>query len=312
MTERLSRPTDAGVDAVRMLEQPAIREVVPRDPRISARWHSHDYPSTYAKWNYHPEYEIHLVRESTGHYIVGNGIGIFSPGQVVLVGPNLPHNWISDVLPGEVVVGRDVAFQFLGSWLDSCREQLPELNELGPLLARSTRGIEFFGATAARAAEELEAIGVTAGVKRLTHILRVLDVLNSAPQTDFRALSAEGIRPPDDPHTADVMNRALDYIFQNMHGSVSLSRAASMVGMSESAFSRYFKQASSQTFTDIVRKMRIAHACKQLRLTTKLISIIAKECGYSNISNFNRQFMREQGITPSGYRDSNRVYTSSQ
>lgn len=312
MTERLSQLGDPGIDAVRLLEQPATLEVIPRDPRFSARWHSHDFPSAYAKWNYHPEYEIHLIRESTGQYIVGNGIGNFSPGQVVLVGPNLPHNWISDLLPGEVAVGRDVAFQFLGSWLDSCREQLPELNELSPLFARSTRGIEFFGATAVRAAEELEAIGTTAGVERLTHIFGLFYALNSAPQPEFRTLSDEGIRPLDDPYTADVMNRAINYIFQNLHGNVSLSCAASMVGMSESAFSRYFKRASNQTFTDMVRKVRIAHACQQLRLTTKLISVIAQECGYSNLSNFNRQFIREQGIAPSGFRNSYRANARAQ
>jgi len=293
------------MDAVRMAEQPAIREVIPRDPRFSARWHSHDYPGIYAKWNYHPEYEIHLIRETAGQYIVGNGIGNFSPGQVVLVGPNLPHNWLSNLPSDDVVVGRDVAFQFLDSWITQCREQLPELGELDPLFTRSARGIEFTGATAARAAGEIEAIGTTSGPNRLTHIFGLFDVLNSAPAAESRTLSDEGIPPLDDPLTADVMNRAIDYIFSNLRNDVSLSCAASIVGMSESAFSRYFRRASNQTFTDMVRRLRIAHACKQLRLTTKLISSIAQESGYSNLSNFNRNFLKEIGVSPSVYRASN-------
>lgn len=304
MPTRSAQHMNLRMDAARMAEQPAIREVIPRDPRFSARWHSHDYPGIYAKWNYHPEYEIHLIRETTGQYIVGNGIGNFSPGQVVLVGPNLPHNWLSNLPSNDVVVGRDVAFQFLGSWVRQCREQLPELGELDQLFARSVRGIEFMGATGVRAAREIEAIGTTSGPSRLTHIFGLFDVLNSAPTAEYRTLSDEGIPPLDDPFTADVMNRAIDYIFSNLHNDVSLSYAASMADMSESAFSRYFKRASNQTFSDMVRKLRIAHACKQLRLTTKLVSSIAQESGYSNLSNFNRKFLKEIGVTPSEYRAS--------
>jgi len=299
---------ETSFDAVRLVERPAVREVIPRDPRYSARWHAHNYPSGYAKWHYHPEYEIHMIRKTSGQYMVGNGIGNFGPGQVVLVGPNLPHNWISDLPVNETVVGRDVAFQFLGSWIKKCSELLPELDELDGLFARSARGIEFVGATAAQAAVKLEGIGVTTGLSRLQHILGLFDLLSSAPPTDWRTLSDEGIPPLDDPFTAEVMNHAFDYIFGNLSSNVSLSCAASIVGMSESAFSRYFKRASNQTFTDTVRKLRIAHACKQLRLTTKLISTIAREAGYSNLSNFNRQFAKELDMTPSDFRVSNRTH----
>lgn len=294
--------SDTNRSAVRLLDQPAVREVVPRDPRYSARWHTHDYPGVFAKWNYHPEYEIHLVRETWGRYIVGNGIGDFSPGQLVLIGPNLPHNWISDIPHDRVVPGRDVVFQFLDSWVDRCAALLPELTEIRPLLARASRGIEFAGATAQCAAAELEAIGRSEGAARLTHIFGMFQVLVAAAPHECRVLSDEDVPDLDDPYTAEVMNSAIEYIFDNLSSRVSLSRAATIVGMSESAFSRYFKHASGQTFSDMVRKLRLARACRLLRLTTKPVASIAREAGYSNLSNFNRQFRREYGSTPSQYR----------
>src|SRR3954447_19214637 len=83
------------------MARPAAREVVPQDPRYSTRWHCHDYPSPIARWNHHPEYELHLITRSTGRFIVGDRIGNFAAGQLVLVGPDLPHHWISDLAPGE-------------------------------------------------------------------------------------------------------------------------------------------------------------------------------------------------------------------
>ena len=72
--------------------------------------------------------------------------------------------------------------------------------------------------------------------------------------------------------------------------------------MSESSFSRYFRRSASQSFSDTVRKLRLAHACQLLENTDEPISAICHRTGYQNLSNFNRQFRREYGITPGQYR----------
>ena len=61
----------------------------------------HGYPFRTVRWHFHPEYEIHHVVATAGRYFVGDFIGEFEPGNLVLTGPNLPHNWVSDVAPGE-------------------------------------------------------------------------------------------------------------------------------------------------------------------------------------------------------------------
>ena len=111
----------SAVVAQRLATIPAAREVVPSDPRLSARWHMHSVPSPYSRWNYHPEYEVHLIRFGTGRYIVGDRIDVFSAGQLVLVGSNLPHHWISDLEPGEIIVDRDIVLQFHPDWIRRAR-----------------------------------------------------------------------------------------------------------------------------------------------------------------------------------------------
>jgi AraC-like DNA-binding protein/mannose-6-phosphate isomerase-like protein (cupin superfamily) len=286
--------------AQRLATIPAAREVVPTDPGLSARWHMHSVPSPFSRWNYHPEYEVHLIRFGTGRYVVGDRIDVFSAGQLVLVGSNLPHHWISDLEPGEIITDRDVVFQFHPDWIRQCQAVLPELSEINALLKRSERGIEFTGQTARRGARE--SIGETAGADRLQHIFGLLGVLASAPSAEHHTLAKAWLPPLDDQYAADIIDRAFTYIFDNLVGDVRLSAAADLIGMSESAFSKYFKRMSGQTFSDTVRKLRLAQACKLLRDTDLPIASIYHRVGYANLSNFNRQFRTQYGVTPREFR----------
>lgn len=300
MSATKTRELDPDLEAEQFVGRPATRELVPSDPQLSGRWHKHDYPSVYARWNYHPEYEVHLIRDSHGRYIVGDRVGIFAPGQLVLVGPNLPHDWISDTR--EHQCGRDVVFQFLGSWLDECRSLLPEIADLQPLLLRAARGIQFGGAAASRGAAELEAIGSSRGVERLQHIFALFETMAAASESEYELLSNADVPWDIDPQAEAVIGATIGYIFANLTDDVRLSVAARNANMSEAAFSKYFKRASGQTFSDMVRRLRLAHARRLLRQTSDSVALIAQEVGYANLSNFNRQFLAEHGVTPSRYR----------
>ncbi|NAZ85723.1 AraC family transcriptional regulator [Kineococcus indalonis] len=280
----------------------AVREVVPAEPGRSARWHVHDYPSPFARWNHHPEYEVHLIRAGTGRYIIGDSIGLFSTGHLALVGTEVPHDWISDLGPGQVITGRDVVFQFHGDWLRRCEQVLPELADLAPLWAAAAGGIEFLGRTALAGAAELERIGSTSGARRLQHIFTLFDLMAGAPEDERRLIGGIWQAPAGDPETAEVVSAALAYVVDHLTGTVRLSTAAQRAGMSESAFSRRFKRATGMTFTDVVRKLRLAHAAKLLAQTSQPVASIAAAVGYANLSNFNRQFRAEHGSTPTRYR----------
>ena len=298
---RTRPPSDETVgQARRLIGRPAARELVPTTPGASARWHTHDFPGPYCRWNYHPEYEIHLIQHGTGRAIVGDHIGRFRAGHLVLVGSNLPHHWISDLEPGAVVVDRDVVFQFHPQWFAACQQLMPELGSMAALLARAARGIEFTGAAAEAAAVELVAIGHSDGVARLQHILALLATLDGAPSHEARLLASPWTPPVDG--RADLVDDILDYIFTHLEGEVRMADAAARVGLSESGFSRYFSRASGQSFTDTVRKLRLAQACQLLENSDYPVAAICRRVGYHNLSNFNRQFLREHHLTPREYR----------
>ncbi|WP_240689954.1 AraC family transcriptional regulator [Arthrobacter sp. PAMC25564] len=280
----------------------ANREVIPEDPDHSVRWHEHDYPSPVARWNYHPEYELHLIRKGTGKFIVGDHIGTFEAGHVALVGSGLPHDWVSDLEPGEVLLGRDALIQFDGKWVEQAMSIIPEMAEVKPLLEQSSRGIEFLGRSAQSAAISIDAMGISTGLERLHHLFELLTVLARAPQEERRYLADEWFRPQLDGQAAAVVDIVLEYVFSNHAGSVKMSEAAALVGMSEPTFSKYFKRATGQNFSDLVRKLRLAHARRLLEHSDKAISAICYEVGFSNLSNFNRHFLNDAGETPRDYR----------
>src|SRR5436189_1970259 len=91
-------------------------EVVQIRPGESFAVFSHGYPYHTVRWHFHPEYELHLVVATTGRYFVGDFIGEFVPGNLVLTGPNLPHNWVSDIPAGTSIPLRCRFVQFSDSF----------------------------------------------------------------------------------------------------------------------------------------------------------------------------------------------------
>ncbi|MDQ2756832.1 MAG: AraC family transcriptional regulator [Actinomycetota bacterium] len=287
-----------------LLGRAAERELVPADPRSSVRWHQHDYPGPFCRWNYHPELEIHLIRYGTGRFIVGDKIGTFGPGQLVLVGPNLPHDWISDLEPGQTCHGRDVVLQFDADWLQRCQHVLPELDALHGLIADASRGIEFFGSTAREAAGHLEKVGTTEGPQRVAHLFSLFAALLSAPPRERRTLADQWFHPQGDHQIAEVMDLTLRYILDNLGTEIRMGPLAQQAGMTNSAFSKYMVRASNMTFTKMVRQLRLSQACRLLQQSNATVASISQSVGYTNLSNFNRQFRREYGLTPREFRTS--------
>lgn len=305
----MTTPTTVGRSADQARRMAARRpplELVPTTAGLSARWHTHDFPGPYCRWHYHPEHEIHLIQHSTGTALVGDHVGRFGPGHLVLVGSNLPHHWISDLADGETLVERDVVLQLHPDWLRDCRRLLPELGTLTGTFERAARGIEYLGVSATDAATALVAVGHSTGTRRLRHLLDLLTVLDEAPPEDTRLLATPWTPALDGAEASDLVEATLAYIFRNVGGDLRMADAAARVGMSESGFSRSFQRASGQTFTDTVRKLRLTHACHLLEQTDSSIAAVSREVGYRNLSNFNRQFRATYDRTPREHRRAHR------
>ncbi len=278
------------------------REVIPQHPQHSVRAMMHDFPSEICGWNAHPEYEIHLITKTHGSFIAGDHIGTFGPGHLSLIGPNLPHDWVSDLEPDQVAVDRDAVIQFTDGWIRQCMQLLPELQQLDGVLKHSTRGLVFSGATAWRGADQVLSVLGTSGPERVGHLFKLLGLMANAPEGEWETVASEWMGSADDDGARSAGEAGLNYIFSNLTGDIRLTTAARLAYMSEPTFSKYFKRATGLTFSNMVKKLRVAHARRLLDSTDHPVTRVASLSGYHNMANFNRQFLAEVGCTPSAYR----------
>ncbi|MCD5992378.1 AraC family transcriptional regulator [Pseudomonas sp. CDFA 602] len=283
-------------------QRPAELEVILPEPDHCFRWYEHDYPYALARWNHHPQFEIHLIRRGSGKLVAGDYIGAFDAGHVALIGPDLPHDWIGDLAPGEHLSGRDVVLQFDGAALLALRNTLPELGDLQHLFEQARRGLEFTGATAVQAARLLEKIGTAQGLERLILFLQLINTLMKAPAQEARLLASTCYAPTLDARSSERINKAFDYLLSELTSDIRLSVIARRLDMTDPGFSRFFKRITGHGFIDLMRKLRVQRACRLLLQTRMSISDICFEVGYANLSNFNRHFRVETGQTPSEYR----------
>ena len=262
---------------------------------------SHGYPFHTVRWHFHPEYEIHQVVATSGRYFVGDFIGQFEPGNLVLTGPNLPHNWVSD-LPAETTIPlRGRIIQFSEEFIGDTMRLMPELSGLAALLESSRRGVLFAGSTSKELAPLMEEIVAAKGVRRIELFMMILGTLCRA--RGALPLSSPNYLPDPSGYMSAGMNKALAFIRENLTQPFGEADLATMAGQSQSAFSRSFRRHTGMSLVQYVKRLRINLAC-QILMSDEQASItdICFEVGFNNLSNFNRQFLAEKGMPPSRFR----------
>jgi AraC-like DNA-binding protein len=259
----------------------------------------HGYPTPLARWHCHDEYELHLITSTSGKAFVGDWIGPFEPGHLVLCGPRLPHNWISMDIPPEGVLKRDLVIQFGHDPIEQACQTIPEFKELMPLLERSRRGIQFFGLSQ-RAETHWHAVKSARGLARLAAFFEFATDLARA--SDYRLLSTVQLKGIENDAELDQINTIVKNITDDVASAQTAADVAAGLGMSESRFSRFFRRATGNTFTDFVNHVRINRACQLLMESDRYITDIGFEVGFNNIANFNRRFLEIKGMTPREYR----------
>ena len=260
---------------------------------------AHGFPSPLARWHCHDEYELHLIIGTSGKAFVGDWIGPFRPGHLVLCGPRLPHNWISLDAPESGVAERDLVIQFRRDPFEKAARDLPELASTEQLLERARHGIEFFGLSQ-RAREHWDHVKGAKGLRRLAAFFEYLSDL--ADCTDYRLLSSVQIKGTAAEAETDLINLIVSRITDDVAEPISMAVVAADLGMSESRLSRFFRRATGNSFTDFVNRVRINNACHLLMQTDHFVTDICYQAGFNNVANFNRRFLEIKGMTPSEFR----------
>ncbi|WP_180900791.1 AraC family transcriptional regulator [Martelella soudanensis] len=280
--------------------QPDLELVHIRKGESFAAW-KHGYPFRTVRWHYHPEYEIHLIAATSGKFYIGDFIGDFQPGQLIMTGPNLPQNWISDVGTDEIVPARSLIIQFPEKFIEDACKAMPEMQAIRPLLERCHRGLLFDDATSRIVRPLMEHLIEARGMQRLSLFWQVLDILAEAPEPEVLASLSYELDVSD--NDAGGVNRAIAYLREHLTEPVDESELADLVGQSASAFSRAFKRHTGTTLVRYKNQLRIDLACRLLLDSEEIkVAEICYEVGFSNLSNFNRHFLKFKGMSPSQFR----------
>lgn len=266
-------------------------------------------PHMYNLWHFHQEIEINLVLKGSGTRFVGNNIENFLDEDLVLVGSNLPHVWKNDpefFNGNSPLYAHVISLHFQQEVFAKELLSLPEFNMINELLNKSSRGIRFYGKTYKAVASKMVKIVKMTGFERLMELLFVLDTLSKSEE--FYFLSNEGFIKETNQLQIDKINKVYHYTLSNFTGPITLEEVASVANMNPSAFCRFFKHVMQKTFIRFLTEVRVGYACKLLIEKDNLnIITICYESGFTNLSNFNRQFKEFTGKTPSEYKKEYRL-----
>ncbi|MEI9946999.1 MAG: AraC family transcriptional regulator [Chitinophagaceae bacterium] len=281
--------------------KPALEHLpLERDHSFVVKFFDYNYYPT--PWHYHPEYEIVLVTESTGKRFIGDHISDFRPGNLAFIGPNIPHTFKNDdkyYEEGSDLRAKSIVVHFTEASLGNDFLELPEARSLHKLFERSLHGLDIRGETAQKISKRLFDIVSLSGMKRwLCLIEMLLDIEESKHLLPITKATQVGYNEKESSRLCKVF----DWVSSNFENEIRLSEAAEIAGMNENAFSRFFSLRTRKTFSAFVQELRLQKAAKLLVEDDMSITQVCYECGYNNVSNFNRQFLNQYQMNPMKYR----------
>lgn len=313
--------------------KPLCEKVIP-DENSSWRYFRYEWDHMDLNWHYHPEYEICLTLNSYGMRYVGDHIARYGDYDLVIIGPDMPHGWQSeanldvftdeasknDCLKGgsSTAVGlkepalkgsasksrvKEVVYvaQIPAAWLHQIVNEQRELASLHSLLTHAKRGVLFSEETARNAYNVFIAMETANPFKRYILLLELLALLQQDSQQELLSstLFTHGSKLD---FTVKKLDKVIEHIYDNYTQSLSAQDLAKLAHMSTNHFHRFFKKRTEKTLTEFINQLRIAKACKLLLSNQSPISTISDQCGFNNLSNFNRRFIQFKGVTPSRFR----------
>ena len=250
--------------------------------------------------HYHDEFELNFIQNGKGaKRVIGDHIAEIDELELVLVGPNLQHGWFTHRLKGQQL--KEITILFHRDLLDEKFLQRNQMSFIKQMFEKSLRGILFSRETAQALTPRLMALTKKHGFDSVLELISILHDLSIS--RNMRILSDTTFNHMESfSYKSRRIHSVMEYLNRNFQKDVSLSEAAKLISMSEVAFSRFFKMRTGKTFVDTLNEIRLGHASRLLIESTQTINEIAYQCGFNNMSNFNRIFKKKKNCTPKEFR----------
>jgi AraC-like DNA-binding protein len=257
-------------------------------------------------WHFHPEFQLGHVVSGRGQRVIGDHVHEIEAGEIILLGPNLPHVWHYDPSPESDTV-ESIVVHFRDNFLGADFFNTPEASDIRLLFSRASQGLQVVGETRELLIPMVLQLRRQTGFPRLLTMLSILDRISRS--RDILTLCSPLFQPMGANLEMERLRRIVEHIKSNYAQPLDRDMAADIAHMSPSGFSRFFKARTGMAFNEYVADVRIGHACRCLMDPANAITDIALTCGFSDLSTFNRTFKKLRGMTPSEFR--NRMHTLS-
>ena len=253
-------------------------------------------------WHYHRNFELSFITEGSGKRIVADSIEEFQPGDLVFIGPNLPHVWL--VEKEQLIPTRRnlemVFLQFTADMLNPQLLNLPEFKTISRALISSERGIQIVGQTLNEVSELLLQMPYLKGFERMLHFFRIMDIIGrSDSNIQLASMDYMKTRFRTGNKRITVIH---EYLMNNYREEVDLKKLAALVNMAQGSLCRYFKANMGMTVFEYLNQIKTDFACKLLMHNDMSIIEVCFDSGFNNLSHFNKQFKKTTGVPPSEYR----------
>lgn len=261
-----------------------------------------DLPHFIVPWHYHPAIEIMYITRGIGTRFVGDCIEQYEEGDVCMIGPNLPHEWRNDDAYFDKESGLRatcICLFFKREIFDPNFIRLPEMNNIRDLIERSRRGLKFTGNSKLEITWFIRSSVNDVGVRKVTNLLTLLELM--ATSTEYELLASVGFTNSVNSEDFERFNKVYKFLVKNFATSIRLEEVSTLVGLTPTAFCRYFKERTKKTFVEYLNEMRIGYSKKLLLENKMKISTISGEVGFPNLSNFISQFKKVTGMSPSQF-----------
>lgn len=249
----------------------------------------------------HEEYELNFVANcNSARRIVGDSVEVLGDYDLVLVGNGIEHGWEQHECKNDKI--REITIQFSRNLFGEVFLAKTQLAPIRKMLDQSANGIAFSLPSIMRVYSRLDRLTATeSGFYRVIELMAILYEL--ADERDYRTLSStsfSSIKPTGDSRR---VQKVQEYIEHHYKEGIRLNDLAEIARMTPTAFSRFFKLRTGRSISDYLIDIRLGHATRALVDSTTSIAEICYECGFNNISNFNRIFKKKKGSSPKVFRD---------
>ncbi len=262
-----------------------------------------EIPCLDSSWHYHAEYELIYISKSTGIRFVGDSVSQFSKGDLVLVGPYLPHLWRNDpsyYKEDDVNKVKTIVIKFTKDFVGDGTFNIAEFSEINSLLEQAKFGVSFSGKESKKLHQELIELIDLSPAEQLIKFLDVLCRLSSS--SDQKVLSSSDMRQYTT-ESSDRLSAVIKYVSDNYASYINLNDVADIACMTTNSFCRFFKKMTNKSFTQFLNEVRIRNASRLLVQQNLPVSDVCYMVGYNSITNFNKQFKQIMGSTPNSYRN---------